>query len=628
MIDQKQHGNTRVWALTLGALGVVFGDIGTSPLYAVRECFSTHYNIPVSHDNVLGILSLLIWSMILVVLIKYMYFVLRADNKGEGGVLALLSLAIPASKTSGGRKRWMIYLALFGAALLYGDGMITPAITVLSAVEGLTVATTIFNDYIVLITVVILATVFYFQNHGTAKIGFVFGPIIFVYFAMLAALGLPMIIENPDVLNAFNPMYAVWLFQNFGMKVFWALGSVFLVVTGCEALYADMGHFGRRPIRNAWSYIVFPALILNYLGQGALIIARPETASNPFFLLAPEWALYPVVAIATMAAIIASQALISGVFSLTRQAISLGFCPRLQIVHTSSQEIGQIYIPAMNWALMIATIWLVLQFRSSSNMVAAYGIAVSLTMMITTIMAMFVAARKWRWKLRNVLLVGLFFIATDIVFVTANIVKIPDGGWFPLMIAGIIFALMTTWKRGRRILAIRLRAQSDRFLDFIEGGNPEGVCKVPGTAMYMASDPEMIPPAMARNIRYNHVIHNRVIVLSLITKEVPRVQRADRARVESYRDNIFRVTCHFGFMESPHILEVLESMKLKDLDIPLADISFFLGRETLIASQKAGGMALWREHLFSLMSRNAYRATQFFQIPADQVVEIGSQIEL
>lgn len=628
MIDQKQHGNTRVWALTLGALGVVFGDIGTSPLYAVRECFSAHYNIPVTHDNVLGILSLLIWSMILVVSIKYMFFVLRADNKGEGGVLALLSLAIPASKTSGGRKRWLIYLALFGAALLYGDGMITPAITVLSAVEGLTVATTIFNDYIVLITVIILASVFYFQNHGTAKIGFVFGPIIFVYFVMLAALGLPMVIENPDVLNAFNPMYAVWLFQNFGLKVFWALGSVFLVVTGCEALYADMGHFGRRPIRNAWSYIVFPALILNYLGQGALIIARPETASNPFFLLAPEWALYPVVAIATMAAIIASQALISGVFSLTRQAISLGFCPRLQITHTSSQEIGQIYIPAMNWALMIATIWLVLQFRSSSNMVAAYGIAVSLTMAITTIMAMVVAARRWRWKLRNVLLLGTFFIATDIVFVTANIVKIPDGGWFPLMIAGIIFALMTTWKRGRRILAIRLRAQSDRFLDFIESGNPAGVCKVPGTAMYMASDPDMIPPAMARNIRYNHVIHERVIVLSLMTKEVPRVQRADRARVESYRDNIFRVTCQFGFMESPQIQEVLESMKLKDLDIPLADIYFFLGRETLIASQKAGGMALWREHIFSLMSRNAYRATQFFQIPADQVVEIGSQIEL
>jgi KUP system potassium uptake protein len=628
MIDEKQHGNSRVWALTLGALGVVFGDIGTSPLYAIRECFSAHYNIPVTHDNVLGILSLLIWSMILVVFVKYMFFVLRADNKGEGGVLALLALAVPTSKTSGGRKKWMIYLALFGAALLYGDGMITPAITVLSAVEGLTVATTVFNDYIVLITVIILATIFYFQNHGTNKIGIVFGPILLVYFAMLAALGLPMVFRNPDVLNAFNPMYAFWLFQNYGMQVFWTLGSVFLVVTGCEALYADMGHFGRRPIRIAWSYIVFPCLLLNYLGQGALVISEPSAAANPFFLLAPSWALYPVVAIATMAAIIASQALISGVFSLTRQAISLGFCPRLQIVHTSSQEIGQIYIPAMSWGLMIATIWLVLEFRTSSNMVAAYGIAVSLTMAITTIMAMFVAFRRWRWKLSTVLIVGVAFVGIDVVFVWANIVKIPDGGWFPLLMAGIIFALMTTWKRGRRILAIRLRAQSDRFLDFVEAPNPEGVCKVPGTAMYMSSDPDMIPPAMARNLRYNHVIHERVILLSLITKEVPRVQRADRAKVESYRDNIYRVTCHFGFMESPAITETLEAMRLKGLDITLSEIYFFLGRETLIASQKAGGMALWREHIFSLMSRNAYRATQFFQIPADQVVEIGSQIEL
>ncbi len=628
MIDQKQHDTSRVWALTLGALGVVFGDIGTSPLYAVRECFSAHYNIPVTHDNVLGILSLIIWSMILVVFVKYMYFVLRADNKGEGGILALLALAMPTSKTSGGRKRWMVYIALFGAALLYGDGMITPAITVLSAVEGLTVATTIFNDYIVLITVVILATIFYFQNHGTNKIGFVFGPIILVYFTMLAALGLPQIVKNPDVLNAFNPLYAYYLFADYGMHVFWALGSVFLVVTGCEALYADMGHFGRKPIKRGWTYIVFPALLLNYLGQGALIIENPNTASNPFFLLAPEWALFPVVAVATMASIIASQALISGVFSLSRQAILLGFCPRLQIVHTSSKEIGQIYIPAMNWGLMITTIWLVLEFRTSSNLVSAYGIAVSLTMMITTIMAMVVAWKRWRWKLSSVLLVGAFFLAADLVFVGANIVKVPDGGWFPLLAAGIIFAVMTTWKRGRRILAIRLRAQSDRFEDFVESGTPEGVCKVPGTAMYMASDPDMIPPAMARNMRYNHVIHERVILMSLLTKEVPRVQRADRVRMDSYRDNLYRVTCHFGFMETPAIDEVLEAMKLKGLDIPLSDITFFLGRETLIASQKAGGMALWREHIFSFMSRNAYRATQFFQIPADQVVEIGSQIEL
>lgn len=628
MIDEKQHDTSRVWALTLGALGVVFGDIGTSPLYAMRECFSVHYNIPVTHDNVLGILSLIVWSLILIVFVKYMLFVLRADNKGEGGILALLALAVPPSKTSGGRKRWMVYLALFGSALLYGDGIITPAITVLSAVEGLSVATTTFNDSIVLITVIILASLFYFQNHGTNKIGFVFGPIICVYFLMLTALGLPMIIDRPEILHAFNPLYAFHLFQNYGLHVFWALGSVFLAVTGCEALYADMGHFGRRPIRMAWTYLVFPALIVNYLGQGSLIISDPATASNPFFLLSPGWALYPVVGIATLASIIASQALISGVFSLTRQAISMGFCPRLQITHTSSQEMGQIYVPAMNWALMITCIWLVLEFRTSSNLASAYGIAVSLTMLITTILTMIVAWKKWGWKVSSVILVAIGFIALDLVFFGANIVKIPDGGWFPLIAGGGIFAIMTTWKRGRRILAIRLRAQSDRFVDFVESGPPQGTCKVPGTAMYMSSDPDMIPPAMARNIRYNHVIHERVALLSLLTKDVPRVLRADRARVEQYRDGLFRITCHFGFMETPNIHEVLESMKLKGLDIRLEDITFFLGRETLIASHKAGGMALWREHIFSFMSRNAYRATQFFHIPADQVVEIGSQIEL
>jgi KUP system potassium uptake protein len=479
-----------------------------------------------------------------------------------------------------------------------------------------------------LITVIILASLFYFQNHGTNRIGFVFGPIICVYFCMLAALGLPMIAGNPEVFHAFNPYYAFNLFMNYGMHVFWSLGSVFLAVTGCEALYADMGHFGRRPIRIAWTYLVFHALILNYLGQGALIIKDPGTASNPFFLLSPDWALYPVVGIATLASIIASQALISGVFSLTRQAISMGFCPRLQITHTSSQEMGQIYIPAMNWALMITCIWLVLEFRTSSNLASAYGIAVALTMLITTILTMIVAWKKWRWKISTVLAVGTAFIALDLVFFGANIVKIPDGGWFPLVVAGAIFSIMTTWKRGRRILAIRLRAQSDRFVDFAEAGAPAGVCKVPGTAMYMSSDPDMIPPAMSRNIRYNHVIHERVLVLSLLTKEVPRILRADRARIEHYPNNLYRVAIHFGFMESPTIHEVLESMKVKGIDIPLEDITFFLGRETLIASQKAGGMALWREHVFSFMSRNAYRATQFFQIPADQVVEIGSQIEL
>jgi KUP system potassium uptake protein len=628
MIDQKQHDTTRVWALTLGALGVVFGDIGTSPLYALRECFTGHHFLPVTTDNVLGILSLIIWSLIIIVSIKYLLFVLRADNKGEGGVLALLALALPASKTSGGRKRWLVYVGLFGAALLYGDGMITPPVTVLSAVEGLKIATPIFDDYILLISLAILISIFALQKNGTSKIGFVFGPLISVYFLMLAALGLPHIIEAPYVLHAFNPWFAYQLFLNYGMHVYWGLGAVFLAVTGCEALYADMGHFGRKPIRMAWSYLVFPALVLNYLGQGALLISNPETIKNPFFLLAPEWALIPVVIMATLASVIASQALISGVFSLTRQAILMGFCPRLQIVHTSSHEIGQIYVPAVNWALMLATIWLVLEFKSSSNLTAAYGIAVAMTMFITTFLTIFVAWRRWRWKWWQMLFVGLTFFVIDSAFLGANLVKIPDGGWFPLLAAGIMFSLMTTWKRGRRILAIRLRQQCDRFEDFVETELDPSVCKVPGTAIFMASDPEMIPPAMARNLKYNHVIHERVVVLSIMTRDVPRIQRADRARIEPYPKNLFRITVFFGFMESPTIHEVLESIKLKELDIPLEEITFFLGRETLIASAKPGGMALWREHIFAFMSRNAYRATQFFQIPAGQVIEIGSQIEL
>ncbi len=628
MDTEKQHDSSRLWALTIAALGVVFGDIGTSPLYAMRECFSPHYNIPVTTDNVLGILSLIIYSLIFVVSIKYILFVLRADNKGEGGILALLALAVPPSKTSGGSKRWLIYVGMFGAALLCGDGIITPAISVLSAVEGLKVATPMFDQYIVLITIVILTGLFYMQSIGTARIGFVFGPIIIVYFITLALLGLPHIFHSPYVFHAFNPFHAWELFQHHGMKVFWALGSVFLVVTGCEALYADMGHFGRKPLQLGWTYVVFPALVINYLGQGALILSDPKAIANPFFMMAPDWSLYPLVILVTMATVIASQALISGVFSLTRQAILMGFCPRLRIIHTSSNEMGQIFIPSMNWALMIATIWLVLEFRTSANLVGAYGIAVALTMIITTGMALVVAYRKWHWKPLTLVAIGIPMMVVDGVFVGANIDKIPQGGWFPLVAAGVVFTLMTTWKRGRRILSIRLRAQCERFDDFVEHDVNRDVHRVPGTAIFLTTDADMIPPALARNLKHNKVIHERVIMLSLTTRDVPRIARADRVRLETYRDNLFRITCFFGFMEAPTINEVLESIKLKGLDVHLPEITFFLGRETLIAAKRNGGMALWREHLFSFMSRNAYRATQFFQIPYDQVIEIGSQIEM
>jgi KUP system potassium uptake protein len=628
MTQDKQQDSSRQWALTLTALGVVFGDIGTSPLYALRECFSTHYNIPVTTDNVLGILSLIIWSLIFIVSIKYMLFILRADNKGEGGILALLALAVPPSKTSGGSKRWMIYVGMFGAALLCGDGIITPAISVLSAVEGLKVATPMFEPWIVLITVVILAGLFFMQSIGTARIGFVFGPIIVVYFITLALLGLPHLIHSPYILHSFNPYHGWMLFQNYGSQTFWAMGSVFLAVTGCEALYADMGHFGRKPIRMGWTYVVFPALVLNYLGQGALVLADPTAAVNPFFLMAPQWSLYPLVILVTMSTVIASQALISGVFSLTRQAVQLGFCPRLRVVHTSSSEIGQIFIPSMNWALMIASIWLVLEFRTSSNLVGAYGIAVAVTMLITTSMALVVAWRRWHWSTMTILVVGMPMMFIDGIYVGANIDKIPHGGWFPLLAAVIVFALMTTWKRGRRILGIRLRAQSEHFDDFVERGIDAEVTKVKGTAIFLTTDGAMIPPALARNLKHNKVIHSRVILLSIVTKEVPRISRADRIKLESFPNNLFRATAYFGFMEAPTIQEILEALGEKGLNIELRDATFFLGRETLIAAKRAGGMALWREHLFSFMSRNAYRATQFFQIPHDQVIEIGSQIEL
>lgn len=628
MHDKKQHETSASLALTVGALGIVFGDLGTSPLYSLRECFSMGSGLPVTPENVLGVLSLIIWSLILIVSVKYIFFVLRADNNGEGGILALLALAAPSGKTTVGKKRWLMYLGLFGAALLYGDGVITPSVSVLSAVEGLEVATPVLHDWVLPITIMILGGIFYFQSSGTSKIGFVFGPVILIYFAVAAALGLNHVIQNPFVLNAINPLHAVDFFTRNGMLAFWKLGSVFLALTGCEALYADMGHFGRRPIRVAWTRIVFPALVCNYLGQGALLLNNAKAIENPFFMLAPDWALYPVVLISTIAAVVASQALISGVFSLTQQAILMGFCPRLQIKHTSSSEIGQIYVPFMNWALMLATMWLVLTFRTSSALAGAYGIAVALTMFITTVLVIIVAWKRWAWKPIYVVTFGVLMISIDSVFLAANTEKIPNGGWFPLLIAGFVFAMLTTWKRGRRILAVRLRKQCDRFDDFVHSGLPPGLFRPKGTAMFMSSAGDLVPPAMARNIFFNHVLHERVIVMTLITRGVPRVSRMERCHVENFPNGIFRVTCSFGFMESPAIHEVLESMKIKGLDIDISELTFFLGRDTLIAARRRGGMALWREHLFAFMSQNSYRATQFFQIPPNQVVEIGSQIEL
>lgn len=630
MGNKLDNNKSNLWALTLTALGVVFGDIATSPLYALRECFSEHYNIPLNRETVLGVLCLIIWSLIIVVSVKYILFVLRANNKGEGGVLALLALALPKSKNYTHYDKVLILLGIFGAALLYGDGAITPAVSVLSAVEGLKLVAPNLDKYIMLITIFILVCLFYFQRSGTSKIGFVFGPIILLYLAILTILGLPQIFNHPEILSALNPYYGVRLFMDHGPKVFLAFGSIFLAVTGCEALYADMGHFGRRPISFGWTYIVFPALVINYLGQGALLISNPEAIKNPFYeLVGPfEWALIPLIMVATMAAIVASQALISGVFSITRQAIQLGFCPRLEIIHTSDEEIGQIYIPTMNWVLMGLTIWLVVEFRSSSAMAGAYGIAVSLTMLITSILALTVARRKWNWKIWHIVVVGITLMSIDCVFLGANMIKLFDGGWVPLMIGGVIFNLMTTWQRGRDILTEHLKTKSQPLEKFIDEKRVNTIYHVNGTAIFLTTDLERIPPALARNVHHNKVLHERIIILGLNTLDVPRVPRFERANIELFADNMFRVHCNFGFMETPTIQEVLESLKLQSLNIDLKDTTFFLGRETLIAGNSPGGMRKWRNHLFSFMLKSSYRATQFFKIPADQVIEIGGQIEI
>ncbi len=625
---QEPHPSKNRVALTLAALGIVFGDIGTSPLYALRECFSHSVGIPLAPENILGVLSLILWSLFVVVFGKYMVFILRANNRGEGGILALLALALPQSKVSGGRKRILTIIGIFGAALLYGDGMITPAISVLSAVEGLSVATTIFNDYISLLTVLILALLFSVQRFGTNKIGSLFGPFILLYFTVLALLGLPHIIEVPSILKAFNPMYALNLAQNYGMMAFWMLGSVFLVVTGCEALYADMGHFGRKPIQLAWLFVVFPSLAINYLGQGALLILDPKAISNPFFNLAPTWALYPLVVIVTLATVVASQALISGVFSLTRQAILLGYAPRMNIVHTSSDQLGQIYVPFANWVLMIGTIWLVVEFDSSSNLAGAYGIAVSLTMLITTLLALLVARRRWHFSYSAVAALGTVFLVVDLAFLGANLNKILEGGWVPLTIGLFVLILMTTWKKGRRILAIRLRHECGPLENLIESDLLSLVHRIPGTGVFMASDPDMVPPALARNLHHNKVANERILIMSFIFHERPRIAKQDRVDVETLPGNILKIKCHFGFIESPNIMTVLEAMRAKNIDIPIEEMTFYLGRETLIASKSYVGMAIWREILFSFMSRNSSRATIFFKLPPNQVIEIGSQIEL
>jgi KUP system potassium uptake protein len=613
--------------LSLTALGIVYGDIGTSPLYAMRECFHGPHAIKPTPENIFGVLSLIFWALIIIISIKYCIFVLRADNRGEGGILALTALATPIKIVSRSENWLLVVLGIFGAALLYGDGIITPAISVLGAIEGLNVATPLFAPYVVPVTIVIIVGLFLIQSRGTAKVGRLFGPVMLLWFIVIAILGIMQIMRHPSVIGAFNPIHGVNFFIREGWHGFLVLGTVFLVVTGGEALYADMGHFGKRPIRLVWYTLVLPALLLNYLGQGALLIENPAVAENPFYRLAPNWALYPLIVLATSAAIIASQALISGAYSLTMQAIQLGFMPRLRIEHTSSTEMGQIYIPGLNWALMVGCIAIVVGFGSSSNLAAAYGVAVTATMVITTILLGVVERDKWGWRLPLVILLSGFFLLIDLAFFGANIIKIPHGGWFPLVVGALIFLLMTTWKKGRRILAARLLSRAHPIEDFLQDIARNPPLRVPGTAVFMNGTAAGTPPALMHNLEHNKVLHERVVLLTVKTKQMPYVEPEDRVKLESLGHEFYRMIINYGFMEDPDIPKVLEGLEPPAPRIDSMNTTFFLGRETVIAG-KYPGMMIWREKLFALMSRNASSATAYFCLPPNRVVELGSQIEI
>ena len=627
--DHHPAGNPRgryLAMLSLAALGVVYGDIGTSPIYAIRESFLEEHGVGADPANVMGVLSLIFWSLIVVISIKYLIFILRADNRGEGGILALTSLITPVGAPRGGR--WLlIMLGLFATALLYGDGMITPAISVLSAVEGLNVATPLFEPYIIPITIAILIGLFAFQRRGTAGVGRIFGPVTLLWFVTLAVLGVSHIAREPSVLAAVSPHHALGFFLRNHWNGFLVLGSVFLVVTGGEALYADMGHFGRRPIRLTWFAVVLPALLLNYFGQGAMIIGRPETVENPFFLMAPAWALYPLLALTTAATVIASQALISGTYSLTMQAVQLGYSPRVGIEHTSAREIGQIYIPAINWALMFACIGLVIGFQTSSRIAAAYGVAVTTTMVVTSVLFFVLARERWKWGMPLALLLGGGFLLIDLAFWGANLTKIPAGGWFTIVVGVVVFTLLTTWKKGRQILARRIAQQTlprEVFLQQIESHPP---LRAAGTAVYMYSNPQGTPPALLHNLKHNRVLHERVVFLSVETEEVPYVDAAERAEVEHLAAGIYQLRLRYGFMEDVDVPLALSRLYAEGLEFKVMETTYFLGRETLIASPRRG-MAMWRERLFAIMSRNSTNAAAFFRLPPNRVVELGAQIEL
>ncbi len=625
-MTQDTHQDGRVAPLALAALGIVYGDIGTSPLYAIKEVFVGAHPVPITPDNILGILSLVFWTLVIVVSIKYVAFIMRADNHSEGGIMALMALTLHKAGTQ--RSRAAIMLAgIVGAALFYGDGVITPAISVLSAVEGLEVATPALKAYVIPVTIGVLIALFAFQRKGTAGIGALFGPVVCVWFGALAVLGIVNILAEPSVIKALSPTYALSFFLSSPRMGFLALGGVFLVATGSEALYADMGHFGRKPIQLAWFAVALPALVLNYFGQGALLIHNPAAIQNPFYLLAPDWALYPLVALATAATVIASQAVISGAFSITRQAIQLGYSPRMEVQHTSEKEIGQIYMPVINWTLFIAVVALVLGFRTSTSMAAAYGIAVSSTMVITTALAFIVVRHQWGWGwIRSGLLIS-FFLAIDLAFFAANATKIEDGGWFPLVFGLGVFTLMSTWKLGRELLRNRMAGEAIALDPFVQGLDSDSITRVPRTAVFLSGDPDAVPHALLHNLKHNMVLHERVAIVTVLVEDVPHVPDIDWVEVQGLPNNFYRILVRYGFKDDPDIPKALERCTQYGLIFDPMTTSYFLGRETLIP--KLGTeMTLWREKLFIAMFRNAGSAASFFNIPPNRVVEMGTQIVL
>ena len=619
-------GESRLAGLSLAALGVVYGDIGTSPLYAIKEIFGgAHQPVPITPDNVIGILSLIFWSLMIVVSLKYVTFIMRADNKGEGGIMALMALALRPIAPGSRQRRLIIILGLFGAALFYGDGVITPAISVLSAVEGLEVATPAFKPYVLPISLIILVLLFAVQRHGTAAVGRLFGPIMVLWFLTLGILGLISIAHEPSVLRALGPWHAVRFFADNPILGFFSLGAAVLALTGAEALYADMGHFGRKPIQIAWFCLVLPALVVNYFGQGALLLRDPQAIANPFYLLAPAWLLYPMVVLSTVATVIASQAVITGAFSITQQAIQLGFSPRMEISHTSDQQMGQIYLAGINWTLLFAVIVLVLGFGSSSNLAAAYGIAVTGTMLITDLLAFVVARYIWGWPFWRAFLGALPFAIIDLAFFSANSVKIADGGWFPLLFGLGVYLLLSTWKRGRDLLSAHLAMDAMDAGSFLQG--IDGVTRVPGTAIFLTSNPDNVPHSLLHSLKHYKVLHERIVLLSVHILDVPRRTDASRVEVVHRTSTLWQVKVFYGFMEQPNLPQALEACADYELVFDPMDTSFFLGRETLIPRLNTD-MCRWRGKLFVSMFRNGGSAANFFGLPANRVVELGTQVVL